>query len=576
MTDRTHQPTLDSLSGNSSSPLDTTKHGAGRKSRAFACLVIVPPSALLMIAACVFILSFTAAHAVDVPVDSVAQVTFDDDGEKLQLPTAVFFDPVMKETYLVNGGTSRIIVYGPNFFPRVSIGIGRGVISPRGVTVLPNGEVYLTQVRNYKNPSPRITVLNAAFFVEREIFLDQIPEAADFMPKQLAVSSSGLIYLAGNDERGVLVFDEEGNFLRKFRVMDDISLLSPFTEAETEQAEDDGTEPGGEQIEVVEEAGVEQGTAGEQTDKEQIVIAADGGGEPAAVELTDGEATSLTSVEDDFLTNIPEEFRPRRKREDLSLGIVDGKGPVKLNAVMIDSRGRIYLLSAETGKIYVHGSDEALLFAFGTAGGSPGQLSQPRSLTIDENRELIYVVDYMRHTVLTYNLDGEFLFEVGGRGVAPGWYNFPASIDVNSDGQLLVADFFNRRLQVLEVGYEEALPYLELERQQGEETFIEEDEPEETIEDDLAEDAEGIDAEEEPEFLIESEQKSEDEPGDSLEEDVESIEQSAPEPADVLEAQNIIIEEVIIEDVEPAGFSEEVRESESPSGPSSPGANAGE
>ena len=81
---------------------------------------------------------------------------------------------------------------------------------------------------------------------------------------------------------------------------------------------------------------------------------------------------------------------------------------------MIDSRGRIYLLSAETGKIYVHGPDEALLFSFGTAGGSPGQLSQPRSLAIDEQRELIYVVDYMRHTILVYNLDGEFLFELGG------------------------------------------------------------------------------------------------------------------------------------------------------------------
>ncbi len=124
----------------------------------------------------------------------------------------------------------------------------------------------------------------------------------------------------------------------------------------------------------------------------------------------------------------------------------------------------------------MHGPDEALLFSFGTAGGSPGQLSQPRSLAIDEQRELIYVVDYMRHTVLVYNLDGEFLFELGGRGVAPGWFNFPVSIAVNSNGEILVADYFNRRLQVLEVGYEDALPYLELARQQGEGAFVEEDE----------------------------------------------------------------------------------------------------
>ncbi len=283
----------------------------------------------------------------DVALNSIAQVSFDDDGEKLKLPTAVFFDPVMEETYLVNGGTSRIIVYGPNFFPRVSIGIGRGVVTPRGVTVLPNGEVYLTQVRTAKNPSPRITVLNAAFFVEREIFLDQIPETADFMPKQLAVSSSGLIYLVGDNERGVLVFDDEGNFLRMLRVMDDVSLLARFTGSESQLAEDDSPDAGGEPFEVVEEMGEGQDSTGEQFDKEQIEIVTEGGEEPAAAELAGDEAVPLTSVEDDFLANIPEEFRPQRIREDVSLGIVDGEGPVKLNAVMIDSRGQD--LPAERG-----------------------------------------------------------------------------------------------------------------------------------------------------------------------------------------------------------------------------------
>jgi hypothetical protein len=287
-------------------------------------------------------------------------------------------------------------------------------------------------------------------------------------------------------------------------------------------------------------------------------------------------------VEDDFLANIPEEFRPRRIREDVSLGIVDGEGPVKLNAVMIDSRGRIYLLSAETGKIYVHGPDEALLFSFGTAGGSPGQLSQPRSLAIDEQRELIYVVDYMRHTILVYNLDGEFLFELGGRGVAPGWFNFPVAIAVNSNGEILVADYFNRRLQVLEVGYEDALPYLELERQQGEGALTEDDDTEDLTESNLAESVEGseslegIESAEEPEATIENQQESGDDPGSPPEEDFESLEESAPEPADTPEAADVIIEEVIIEESEPAGFAEEDRKPQSPSSPSAPGASAGE
>jgi DNA-binding beta-propeller fold protein YncE len=119
--------------------------------------------------------------------------------------------------------------------------------------------------------------------------------------------------------------------------------------------------------------------------------------------------------------------------------------------VSLDNSGNIYLLSAETGKIYVFGPDETFRFSFGQKGGSPRQLSQPRGLAIDEEKGLIYVVDYMRHTVLTYDLSGKFLYEFGGRGAGPGWLNFPCGIAVNRHGQVIVADQFNKRVQVLEV-----------------------------------------------------------------------------------------------------------------------------
>ncbi len=69
---------------------------------------------------------------------------------------------------------------------------------------------------------PASPVLNAAFFVDREIFLDEIPEAKDFIPNQVAVNPEGIIYVAGASSRGVLVLDNEGNFLRKLKPMDKI------------------------------------------------------------------------------------------------------------------------------------------------------------------------------------------------------------------------------------------------------------------------------------------------------------------------------------------------------------------
>ena len=91
------------------------------------------------------------------------------------------------------------------------------------------------------------------------------------------------------------------------------------------------------------------------------------------------------------------------------------------------------------------------MFAFGEKGGAPGRLSQPQSLAVDHTRNVIYVVDYMRHSVLLYRYDGEYLFEVGGMGFGPGWFNFPIHIDVDWSSNLIVSDFFNHRVQVLDV-----------------------------------------------------------------------------------------------------------------------------
>jgi hypothetical protein len=85
-------------------------------------------------------------------------------------------------------------------------------------------------------------------------------------------------------------------------------------------------------------------------------------------------------------------------------------------------------------------------------------------LAIDEEQGLVYVADYMRHTILVYKLaDGEYLFEVGGRGTEPGYFNFPNHMTINKHRQIIVADLFNNRVQVLEMGYEDWKNRYELE-----------------------------------------------------------------------------------------------------------------
>ena len=360
-----------------------------------------------------------AASDFMVPVKSIAQITIDDDNRHLNYPVSVYFDPAEEEIYVINGGTNRVVIYGPDFFPRASIGNGRGIFTPRGVLAKSNGEVYICQVKSSINPSPRITILNGAFFLDREIFLDQIPEAVDFRPRGSVLNRDNIIYLAGDNERGVLVLDNEGTFLRRLQPQDQIILRG--SEIAEKQADVDD----------------------KQAEQEQ----------PFSVEVEE-----MVPAEDMY-ADIPEEFRPKSS-EEKAAQYQEVTGPVKINHINIDSTGNLYLISPEVGKIYVYGPDESLRFSFGIKGGSPGQMSLPRALVVDEEHELIHVADYMRHTILTYDMTtGEYLFEFGGRGFNPGWFNFPNSIALNNYGQVIVADLFNRRVQVLEIGFEAVAYY---------------------------------------------------------------------------------------------------------------------
>ncbi len=120
---------------------------------------------------------------------------------------------------------------------------------------------------------------------------------------------------------------------------------------------------------------------------------------------------------------------------------------VNINNVAIDDAGRIYLVSEDAGKVYVYNENKKLFFKFGEKGGSSGKLSRPKAIGIDNRTGRLYIVDYMRHTVTTYDDKGNFIFEFGGLGWGEGWFQYPIDIFVDKNGRIIVADFFNNRVQ---------------------------------------------------------------------------------------------------------------------------------
>ncbi|MCB2183794.1 MAG: NHL repeat-containing protein [Desulfobulbaceae bacterium] len=350
-----------------------------------------------------------------VPVKTVSIITEDDQGLPLKFPSYVYFDKTMDEIYVVGGG--RITVYGSDYFPRISLGAGRGVGGAAGVYVAGDGRLFVCQGKSEGKP-PRLTILNAAFFPQNEIYVHDIPGAENFTPNRVTVGKNGQIYLLGTNFRGALVLDEKGAFLRWLKPVD--KLWSPEAEGQ------ENVLPGEEsKADVKEEE--------KQPEKTEIV------------------EETLREAE---MRNLPDMLRPKRTFMTEGVAESDGRGPVQLTDVVCDSKGNIFMLSEETSKVYVYSASEEFLFSFGTKGGSTGKLSRPRGIAVDEDRQSIYVVDYMRHTILVYNFSGRFLFEIGGFGRSPRWFNFPSSLALNRQGNVIVADLFNKRVQVLDVEYE--------------------------------------------------------------------------------------------------------------------------
>ena len=108
--------------------------------------------------------------------------------------------------------------------------------------------------------------------------------------------------------------------------------------------------------------------------------------------------------------------------------------------VAVDDRGRIYVADSQAG--FVLGmspdGDEFLRISEG--------LQRPVGLAYDNERDLLYVVDVLRHEVLVFDSAGILVRVLGGRGTGTGRMNYPTNVAVGSDGLVYVTDTMNFRV----------------------------------------------------------------------------------------------------------------------------------
>ncbi|MDZ7968812.1 MAG: scytonemin biosynthesis PEP-CTERM protein ScyF [Nostoc sp. DedSLP03] len=151
-----------------------------------------------------------------------------------------------------------------------------------------------------------------------------------------------------------------------------------------------------------------------------------------------------------------------------ALGETQGVAGIRISPVS----GNIFLADQYNNRVQVLDPSGKPLYAFGSAGSGPGQLLQPIGIEVDD-QENVYVADSINSRVQVFDKNGKFLTSYGqpaldasGKLVpppaltgppfgnpldlTPGRFNWTGGTTLK-DGKLYVGDFFQGRVQVLNV-----------------------------------------------------------------------------------------------------------------------------
>ncbi|HXE55969.1 MAG TPA: NHL repeat-containing protein, partial [Tepidisphaeraceae bacterium] len=126
-----------------------------------------------------------------------------------------------------------------------------------------------------------------------------------------------------------------------------------------------------------------------------------------------------------------------------------GDGQFLLPTGIAFDHGRTYV--SEYGgndRIQVFDRQWHKLFQFGSFGNGDGEFARPESLVIDDG--FVYVTDACNHRIVVFTTEGKFVRNMGSAGSELGQFRFPYGLAEDREGHLIVCEFGNNRVQMID------------------------------------------------------------------------------------------------------------------------------
>jgi alpha-tubulin suppressor-like RCC1 family protein len=126
-----------------------------------------------------------------------------------------------------------------------------------------------------------------------------------------------------------------------------------------------------------------------------------------------------------------------------------------LYAIAINSNGEIYVYddmwsqNQNANRILVFNSDGQYLRQFGSVGNGQNQFSFVEDMTIDSYGNIL-VLDSDNNRLQVYDKYEHYVGQIGVEGSGPGEFEYPRSVTVNSRNEIVILDSDNNRVQFFE------------------------------------------------------------------------------------------------------------------------------
>lgn len=111
-----------------------------------------------------------------------------------------------------------------------------------------------------------------------------------------------------------------------------------------------------------------------------------------------------------------------------------------------DSFGNVYVTNLLFNSVKKFNSDGTYITAWGGRGSEDGQFISPYGIAVDSSGN-VYVADSGNHRIQKFDSNGRFITKWGSQGTGDGQFNSPDGIAVDSSGSVYVSDSFNYRIQ---------------------------------------------------------------------------------------------------------------------------------